>query len=159
LVCMRADMGPPNLLALDEVLRTYLRNYALFHGAVAVLGPLWAVLRLRAVALKETAEPARRKRHPLRVWRRRRLGNQAMIWMEAFAAPGLRIPWLGRAVLVLLVLASFVPVVAIGYQFAGGTIASPLRFFGNRQEPWEALAENTQLWVVRVAGTAVATLL
>jgi ABC-type transport system involved in multi-copper enzyme maturation permease subunit len=82
-----------------------------------------------------------------------------MIWKEVFADPGLRVPWLGKLIVVLLVLASFVPVVIIGYQFVEGTIDSPLRFFGGRADPWVALAENTQLWVVRVAGTCVACLL
>jgi ABC-type transport system involved in multi-copper enzyme maturation permease subunit len=159
LFCITADMGPASGLSLDEVLPGYLRNYALFHGIIAVGGPLWAVLRLRAIALKETSQPARRRRRPLRLWRRVRLGNQPMIWKEVFADPGLRVPWLGQVVLVLLVLASFVPVAVLGYQFIEGTIDAPFRFFGGQPEPWEALAQSSQLWVVRVAGTGVACLL
>ena len=82
-----------------------------------------------------------------------------MIWKEVLADPGLRLHWLGRAVVWFLVLASFLPVAIIAYQALEGTIDSPLRFFGNRPGPWEALAENTQLWVVRIAGTGVASLL
>jgi ABC-type transport system involved in multi-copper enzyme maturation permease subunit len=159
LIRMTADMGAGTGLSLDDVLPAYLRGYALFHGLIAALGPLWAVLRLRAIAVKETAEPVRRRPRLVRLGRRRRPGNQPMIWKEVFADPGLRVPWLGKIVLVLLVLASFLPVVIIAYQFAEGSIDSPLRFFGGRTDPWVALAENTQLWVVRVAGTCVACLL
>jgi ABC-type transport system involved in multi-copper enzyme maturation permease subunit len=144
---------------LDAVLPAFVARYAFFHGTIALLGPLWAVLRLRAIALRETGEPARRTRPVLRLGWRPRLGRFPMIWKEVFADRGLRLHWFGRLVLVLLVLASFVPVVVIGYMFLEGTLDEPFRFFGGRSDPWEALAENTQLWVVRVAGTCVACLL
>jgi hypothetical protein len=143
-------------MVLDDVLPAYLRNYALFQGAVAVLGPLWAVLRLRAIALNETAEPAKRRRRPFRLWRRVRLGEQPMLWKEVFADPRLRIHWIGRIVVMMLVLASFVPAGVIGYLLLDGTIDGISR---PRPDPWDAVAENTQFYVVRIAGTCVALLL
>ncbi len=154
LIQLSSDMDKG--MALDELLPGYLRSYALFQGAIAVLGPLWAVLRLRARALKETAEPAKRRRRGLRLWRRARLGEQPMLWKELFADPRLRIHWIGRLVVALLVLASFVPVGVIGYALLEGTIDG---ISGPRSDPWEALAENTQMYVVRIAGTCVALLL
>jgi hypothetical protein len=109
---------------LDAVLPAHLATYALFHGAIALLAPLWAVLRLRLIAVKETGEPARRKVPLLRLGRRPRLGKYPMIWKEVFADRGLRMHWLGQLVVVLLVLASFVPVVVIAYQFLDGTLGS-----------------------------------
>jgi ABC-type transport system involved in multi-copper enzyme maturation permease subunit len=187
---LSADLAPPNNQSIDEVVPAYLRAYALFHGAVAVLGPLWAVLRLRAIAMKETNEPAplglsyvwllifllllpvgvivipfgllRQIGRPTplaRAGKKPRLGNQPMIWKEVFADHGMRIHGVGKAVVLLLVLASLAPAVIIGYMFLEGTLDAPLRFFGNRPDPWEALAENTQLWVVRVTGTCVACML
>jgi ABC-type transport system involved in multi-copper enzyme maturation permease subunit len=159
LIRLSADLAPPSTQSIDVVVPAYLRNYALFHGAIAVLGPLWAVLRLRAIALKETAEPARRRPRVLRLRRRARLGNQPMIWKEVSADPGMRLHWIGKAVVVMLVLASFVPVAIISYRFIEGNIDAPLLFGANHSDPWEALADNVHLWVVRVAGTCVACLL
>jgi ABC-type transport system involved in multi-copper enzyme maturation permease subunit len=154
---MRAEVDKG--AALLEVLPGFVRNYALFHGAVGLLAPLWGVLRLRAVALREMSETARRTGRVVRLSRRRRPGNFPMIWKEVIAERGLRIPWLGRLVVVLLILASFVPVVIIANQFLDGTLGSPVAFFGGGNPGWEALAENMQLWVVRISGTAVACLL
>ena len=46
---------------LEAILPGYLRNFAIFHGTIALLGPLWAVLRLRGIALTEQSEPAKRR--------------------------------------------------------------------------------------------------
>jgi ABC-type transport system involved in multi-copper enzyme maturation permease subunit len=146
---------------LDTVLPGYLWPYALFHGAVALFGPLWAVLRLRAIALKETGAPARRKQPVLRLVRRVRLGKHPMIWKEVFADPGMRIHWLGKAIVVLLVLVSFAPVVVIGYLFLEGMLDGwgSSWGFGGTQDIWDALAQIINIWVVRVSGTCVACLL
>jgi ABC-type transport system involved in multi-copper enzyme maturation permease subunit len=155
---IRSDTGTGNQ-ALETVLPGYLRDYALFHGAIALLAPLWAVLRLRGVTLTEAAEPAGRQgRGPRRGWRPR-LGNQPMIWKEVFSGRGLRMHWLGKLIVLLLVLATFVPVFVIAYFFLEGTLEEPLGFFGGQGDTWEALAAQVQLWVVRFAGTGVASLL
>ncbi|HKI36358.1 MAG TPA: ABC transporter permease subunit, partial [Gemmataceae bacterium] len=151
LIRLTTETARPGSRPLAEVLPVYLRNYALFHAAVALLAPLWAVLRLRAIALNETGEPARRRPPILALTRRPRLGEHPMVWKEVFADHGLRVHWLGQAIVVLLVLASFVPVVVIAYQFLGKYVYS-----GNA---WERLGEDTQTWVVRVSGTGVACLL
>jgi ABC-type transport system involved in multi-copper enzyme maturation permease subunit len=157
LIEMRLDMGMSNQ-SLDAVLPGYLRNYALFHGAIALIGSLWAVLRLRAVALKETSEPAPRPRRAGVSRRRRPIGDHPMIWKEVFARRGPRGHWLGRATVVLLVLASFVPIAVITYMFLEGTLTASWGI-DDRNDELETLAAHTQLWVVRVAGTAVACLL
>lgn len=157
LVVMPQDMAA-KCESLDDVLPGYLRDYALFHGAVALLGPLWAVLRLRALALTEAK--VRRRRTPvgppLRV--QRPVGERPMLWKEVFARRRTRPHWLSRATVAVLVLASFVPVVVIGYQFLEGKL-TPAPLADDGGDMFDALAGNTQFWVVRVAGTLVACLL
>jgi ABC-type transport system involved in multi-copper enzyme maturation permease subunit len=155
---MIPDDMAANVEPLEAVLPGHLRNYALFHGAVALLGTLWAVLRLRALALNETVRPTKKPRGGPVIRRRRPVGNFPMVWKEVFFRRGQRPHWLGRATVVVLVLASFVPVAVIGYQFLEGSLTQA-PFSDGRDDMWEALAGNMQFWVVRVAGTLVACLL
>jgi ABC-type transport system involved in multi-copper enzyme maturation permease subunit len=151
LVRMTIETAGPASKQLADVLPAYLRNYALFHGAIALLAPLWSVLRLRAIALNETTETSRRRRPMFALTRRPRVGDQPMIWKEVFADRGLRAHWLAKAIVVVLILVSFVPVFVIAYFYLED------RLFRSGGGEW--LSENTQLWVVRLSGTAVACLL
>jgi ABC-type transport system involved in multi-copper enzyme maturation permease subunit len=129
---------------LEAILPGLLRDYAVFHGVLALACSTWALLRLRATALTQNEE----KRHSLfrGLSSRPSLRGQPIMWKELYVEPGLRWHWLGRLVLVLLIVASFVPVAVILYESLDGG-----RGFRN-------LPRAMNVWV-RLVGTAVASLL
>jgi ABC-type transport system involved in multi-copper enzyme maturation permease subunit len=142
--------GQPDLL-----LPGLLRNYAIFHGGVALICAAWAVLRLRAVFLKETYGKPQQARPGLRFWVRPAIGNHPMVWKEVFAEPRLRWHWLGRVFVLLLVVASFVPVGFILYY-----LWEDYFVYGRRlryREPLEELQIFMNVWL-RAVGTLAAAL-
>jgi len=67
------------------LLQDYLLDYVLFHGAIAAVCIAWAVLRLRAVALREPgvellAGATKRRVSPVSRWRRRHLLDWPLLW-------------------------------------------------------------------------------
>lgn len=139
---------------LDDVLPRILRNYALFHGFIAIGCPFLAILRLRATAAKHSVANIRR-----RSWRWFRLhrpavGSQPMLWKEIFVEPGLRLGLLGRVVVFILVAASFVPIIILlSYAMNGTTFSGTGP--GRRSSD---LAAGVNVWI-RVLGTIVACLM
>jgi ABC-type transport system involved in multi-copper enzyme maturation permease subunit len=124
-----------------------LRNYAIFHGLVAVGFTALAVARLRAVAIKQGE--AKSGRGVWRLWRRRpRVGSVPMVWKEVFVEGGFRFHWLGAVILLVMVALSLLPVALIFYY----------NFF-NEWGPgtWKDLAGPMNVYV-RTAGTVVACL-
>jgi ABC-type transport system involved in multi-copper enzyme maturation permease subunit len=103
-MAMGGRMGPP----AHELMPELLRGYVGFHLVFAILPPLYATLRLRSIALREKEEGAR-KLGVLRTATRPRIGVFPMIWKEVFAEPGLKLNWLGRIIVLLIVLCSYVP--------------------------------------------------
>jgi ABC-type transport system involved in multi-copper enzyme maturation permease subunit len=96
-------------------LLSVLRDFALFHGLVALTTSTWAVLRLRRVALKEGAGRTASLPWTARVIHRPDVGSQPMVWKELFAEPGLRFNWVGRGIIAMLVFLSYVPIFFIFY--------------------------------------------
>ncbi len=100
---------------LADVLVTTLRNYALFHGILALGGPLWVALRLRAIALTEASRTPGRAaavdKHGGDGRPARHVGRLPMVWKEVVAEGGLRLNRAGRVIIVLLVPISFLPAV------------------------------------------------
>jgi ABC-type transport system involved in multi-copper enzyme maturation permease subunit len=140
---------------LDDVLPAMLRNYAIFHGAVAVVCSTWAVARLRAVALKEMYGRAQQSSLAVRVFGRPRVGSAPMLWKEVFAEPGIRLNWLGRLFIAVLVIGGFVPVWFIVQEYLEHVTAP--RPWMPPGGAWRFLNEAMNLWV-RVVGTGVACL-
>jgi ABC-type transport system involved in multi-copper enzyme maturation permease subunit len=149
---------------MDEMVPALLRNYAIVHGGVAILAPAWSLLRLRAVALQEAGAvaghtgPASSRNG--RSWWAPGLGARAMLWKELFAerrgiGRGHRV---GQIVVGLLVVVSFVPAVILVVGFVDGTL-EPLSWASYGDDGWDALAENMNVWQVRLAGTLIACLL
>jgi hypothetical protein len=91
---------------LDEVVPALLGRYALFSGAVAGLCTLFAVLRLRAAALKELSGPARVRAGPRRL---PPVGTHPMLWKEVLVEGGIRFNRLTWAVTAVLLTATFLP--------------------------------------------------
>lgn len=144
-------LGRRSGVTLSDALPAALTGYLIFHVSLALVCAGWAVLRLRAVALKETYGKARKLRLGVRLFGRPAVGEKPMVWKEVFAEPGLRLHWLGRIVVLLLVLSSFVPVIFIFNEYL-----DPRVFWG--PSPAELLAVSMNVWG-RIVGAMVATFL
>jgi ABC-type transport system involved in multi-copper enzyme maturation permease subunit len=144
-------LGRGSGVTLSEALPGALRGYLIFHGLLALVCITWAVFRLRAVAMKETYGKSRKLRLGVRVFGRPPIGEQPMVWKEVFAEPGLRLHWLGRIVVLFLVVSSFVPVVFILKEYYDPRV-------GWGRSPAEFLAVGMNIWG-RTVGAMVATLL
>lgn len=147
-------------LPLDESLPSALRNYALFHGAVALICATWAVLRLRTVHLKETYGKPQKAARGVRSWLRPGVSEQPMLWKEVFAESRMHFHWIGRIFIILLVIASFVPAGVIVAQFVDRWWYSAPYYGWSRasQDIWRYFGEEMNVYV-RIVGTIVALLL
>jgi ABC-type transport system involved in multi-copper enzyme maturation permease subunit len=148
----------------DELLGL-LRNYTVFHGAVALGCAALGVWKLRAVALHQTYGKPQKAPLKVRLLGRPRCGNQPMIWKEIFAEPGIRLAWFGRIVIGLLVGVSMIPPIWIIIYFVWEWVEGRWQ-----PQPWRAstgsrfmdflqeLGQAMNVWV-RIGGTIVAILL
>jgi ABC-type transport system involved in multi-copper enzyme maturation permease subunit len=89
-----------------------LRDYALFHGFLTIGFTTWAAVRLRAVFLKQ-ASCVKQQSSAGRWLRQRRVGNWPMVWKEVIVETGIRFNWFGRILMIILLLASLLPALAI----------------------------------------------
>jgi ABC-type transport system involved in multi-copper enzyme maturation permease subunit len=123
--------------ALPEVLPAYAAFYAILTASTVSL----AVLRMRAVALREAggAKAGGRVRRDLRA-----VSDPPMVWKETYYSSRFRLPWWGKVTMVLLVALSFGPFFIIGAKYSGGSSF-------NRS----TLADEVNGYV-RVVGTVVA---
>jgi ABC-type transport system involved in multi-copper enzyme maturation permease subunit len=141
--------------SLAAGLETVLEGYIGFHLVFTALCITWAVRRLRVIALNQASEAARTK-PTVRALRwsapwRPPVGDMPMIWKEVHAEPGVRMSAASRAVLGVVILASFIPP---GWMLWEYLWPSGRPTFSRREE--FQIAVN--IWV-RIAGTAVACLL
>lgn len=122
-------------------------EYCLFHGVLAVVSLTWAVLRLRAIALRQAfaAVPKAGARHKVRP----PVGELPMLWKEVAVEGGVRFNWVAAILIAILFLLTLAPgaIMLITHQIDG---------LGNRRgDPW--FAREMNVWV-RMAGTFVASL-
>src|SRR5262249_22443773 len=75
-----------------------LSGYALFHGLVAAGCTAWAVVRLRAVALKQAHGTTQKERRNRLGRGRPAVGEQPMVWKEVHVEGGVRLNWLALVV-------------------------------------------------------------
>lgn len=130
-------------------------GYALFHGTLALVCVLWAVARMRVVALRQAPGGTPRPvAGPGRAGRRR-IGYLPMVWKEIHNEPGFRLNGLGWLVIGLCVLLSLAP----GLWTAGTYL------LGKASDTWmplysrpATLGDTLGPWV-QIAGSAVASLL
>jgi hypothetical protein len=123
---------------------------------------IWSVLRLRPVALAQgTGETRKAKRGRILP----EIGRFPMHWKELFVDRGMRLHWLLRLPIFLLVLLSFVPPVLITYECwkrldempALQSMQTSGRYF-YYSDPWEEYGRGMNIWV-RVSSGLVGTLL
>lgn len=145
--------------SLDSVLPGLVRNYALFHGSVALVSVAWAVGRMRAVALAQGPAASPRKRRA-RARPRPRVGHRPMLWKELFAEPGLSFNWFGRAIIAGIILVSFVPALWIAGRFLYDYWFPAISPWGGVSAGvrWSQVADAYNEWV-RLVGTLVACLI
>src|SRR5439155_11634177 len=97
-----------------------------------------AVVRMRAVAMTESIQRTQKSR---RSWRTVRppVRSKPMLWKEINLEPGLGFNRLGRIVVALIILASFLPALWIAYHYFFATIPY--------QQPWTKVEEAVNQWV------------
>jgi ABC-type transport system involved in multi-copper enzyme maturation permease subunit len=138
-------------VTLQQSLVTRTSAYAAFHLIVTVVCTCWAVLRLRPLALLDglvKAKPRTGRRWRFR-WRPRP-GRNPLLWKEVWAEPGLSFNWFGKAILLLIILASLVPALWLLGDFF-------LRGANFVESNIPELANSVNVWV-RIVGTLVACL-
>jgi ABC-type transport system involved in multi-copper enzyme maturation permease subunit len=108
---------------LPDVLLTVLGRYTLFHGLATLLCCALAVHRMRQVALRDVIIRQRKKGGPM-PWRLPPVGRRPMLWKELHADRGVRLHWLGRLFIVVLVAASFLPLLPITSESIQGVADS-----------------------------------
>lgn len=125
--------------SLDNVIADELRDYAIFHGLLFAVTVTWAVIRLRSIALNQVAVIGPRIRKT-KSRRRRRLtiGDNPMRWKELWIEGRVRLGWIGRIGVALLVGAGFVPVIIMFY-----TLLSDRGVFG----VWRDVGEPMSVWL------------
>jgi hypothetical protein len=103
------------------------RDYALFHGILAVTCIVWATLRVRAVALRQAFGRTRRVSAAGR--HRPAVGDNAMLWKELYIEGGLRFNIPAAILVALLVVATFLPalIILVNYMDYGGPWQTELR--------------------------------
>jgi ABC-type transport system involved in multi-copper enzyme maturation permease subunit len=136
-------------LLLQNVLPTLLGNYALVHGLLALTFVFWAVVRLRVVAQNEIIRRPRKNLRRLWSWRWLPVRRKPMLWKELHLEARLGFNRLGRFVIILIALASFLPALWIGYE----ELPHILQGGG-----WDSLERAVNQWV-RTVGTIVASLI
>jgi ABC-type transport system involved in multi-copper enzyme maturation permease subunit len=96
-----------------EKLAEVLTDFAIFHSVLFLVTSSWAVLRLRRIALKEAGGAAGSGQSVMGRLLRPGVSSQPMLWKELFVEGGVRFGRVGRIIVGLLVLGSFVPIIFI----------------------------------------------
>jgi ABC-type transport system involved in multi-copper enzyme maturation permease subunit len=148
------NVGTP----LAGVLPNLLGRYALFHFVVVAVCTLWAIARLRPVAVKQGYLRVETAPSRLGHWLRPRIGERPMLWKEIFAERGLTVNRFGRSVIALIILVSLLPAVWIVGLFIVDLWTTPASAPEQLlAQPWEKLGSLMNPWV-RLVGTLVACL-
>jgi ABC-type transport system involved in multi-copper enzyme maturation permease subunit len=138
-------------VTLQDSLASRTVAYAAFHLIVTVVFTAWAVVRVRPLALLDGAvkpKPRSERRRWLR-WRPRP-GRHPLLWKEIWAEPGLTFNWFGKAILLLIILASLIPALWLVGDFL---VRSGELWYAQAEQ----LEQSVNTWV-RIVGTLVACL-
>lgn len=127
-------------------------EYAWYHGVLTVVCLVWAIVRLRRIALRQAF--GRVQKAGARHAARPPVGVMPMLWKEVSVEGGLRLNWIAAIILAILFLLSLAPVaIMIGY------LVYEYLWLG-RWGGWEhrGFVEGVNIWV-RVVGSFVGALL
>jgi ABC-type transport system involved in multi-copper enzyme maturation permease subunit len=124
-----------------------LLEYALFYGGIALLCVAWATLRLRRIALKQSFGEVSRT---LKSVGRPPVTELPMLWKEIHVEGSLKLNWMARIVLGLLVLATFANPFIYLVEYS-------LRWSWSGSVSQQELPHVMNLWA-RIAGTLIASL-
>jgi ABC-type transport system involved in multi-copper enzyme maturation permease subunit len=140
---------------LDLLLPDLLRDYAIFHLGLALICGIVGVIRLRSSAITQGDGKPFNRKGGNSIPQRPEIGDQPILWKELYVERGPRLHWLGRILVALLVIASFLPLAFIFYHYLvewlNGTGWQP-------RNTWKELAIAANVWV-RFVGSLVGTLL
>jgi ABC-type transport system involved in multi-copper enzyme maturation permease subunit len=134
--------------SLATLLPPLLGDYAVFYGIVSLVCIVWAVVRLRTIALRQQYGRVQK----LRWYQRYRapVGELPMLWKELNVEGSLRVNWVGWIAMMLLVILT----VGIGLLLIGNFF---WQFLFNPNGFNRDVAEGMNIWV-RLTGTGVACL-
>jgi ABC-type transport system involved in multi-copper enzyme maturation permease subunit len=128
------DTALSNALPLSSVLPSAMRDYIIFHGALACICIAWAALRMRALALRQKHQARRRRADR---WKPK-IGRQPMLWKELFVERGLGFNRFGRLLVVLMILVSILPAVWLLVGLYGDIAL----VYGRRSYAWQGLGRS-----------------
>ena len=139
-----------NSATLGRDLPDILTRYAWFHGILAAVCIVWSIVRLRAIALKQTVGGTTKK---LSWWQTHRppIGDLPMMWKEFNIEGRMKLNWLAWGVVIVLVVLT----VGTGLLIVGVYLWD---VFTNGMRDWRGFHEGMNVWF-RIAGTGVACLM
>ncbi len=131
------------------VILAIFQQFAIFHGLVFVLGVSYAVWRIRKIALAQASSgdgprKAKQDRMP------RTVSNRPMVWKEVVAEGSLKLGFLARWGLNLLIACGFIPVGVIFYDQFGSAFS--------RNSDWTMISTGVNAWL-RYMNTILTTLM
>lgn len=139
---------------LARDLPSFLYDYSLFHVGLTLVCLTYSIVRLRSIALKETARPALLKGRLAP--KRPPVSRRPMLWKELYVEARARTNWPTRIIVALLVVCSFINPVTI--ELADWAITE---FYyglpGNLDISSARLDREMNIWG-RIVGTMVACL-
>ncbi len=127
-----------------------LTGFVWFHSLLSLVCITWSIVRLRAIALKHSAVGKTAKRS-LWDWFRPPVGESPMLWKELHIEGRSRLNWVGRAIIIILVLMTL----GTGVVILGAVVWD---YWAGHAWFWRNLPNDMNAWF-RAAGTSVATLL
>jgi ABC-type transport system involved in multi-copper enzyme maturation permease subunit len=136
---------------LDEELPLLVPSYALFQLLLAAGCTIWAVLRLRRVALKQLQGKGLKGTRVRRLAPPPPVGNHPILWKEVFTEGGRRLPLSRWVVLALVVVAGLLPAAVV----LVGNLLTP---YASRPAGEEFL-RNLNGWAVRLPSAVVGCVL
>jgi ABC-type transport system involved in multi-copper enzyme maturation permease subunit len=136
---------------LDKHLPGMVGEYAIFHLLLAGVCTAWAVLRLRAVALKQMLGKGPKGSAVRRLEPRPPVGNRPMIWKEVFAEGGRRFRITRWLTLTLLIVSACVPAILV--------MVNNLSYRYAQRPSGNEFLMQMNAWAVRVPGTLVGCLM
>lgn len=137
--------GSFGTLLVDLLIR-----YAIFHGIIAVGTVSLAIIRLRAVFVRQAFAAVQKPQRgaPKSLWRPH-VGDYPMLWKEVVHEAHVRLGWMGRFMLFTIVICCLLPPMIMTFL---------VLFDPSRTMSWSEFGEGMN-WYERIVGTILCTVL